>query len=116
MDKQQIRPFAWGAVAGAIVLSIFMFSTGWAVTNSTAEMNAREFSQANVLEKLAAICVAQFKNTENKEEKLTKLTAIDLWKRGNYVSKQGWATMPGSDAPTTQVANECATRIAHLSD
>ena len=61
---------------------------------------------------LAEICVAQFEQTDNKDEKLSKLIATNSWQRGAYVSKQGWATMPGSDSSTSQVAAECAARLA----
>lgn len=116
MNKEQIRPFALGAIAGAIVLSIAMFSTGWAVTGNTAEVKARAMSYASVAEALAKICVAQFEVSTDKNEKLTKLIATDTWQRGTYVSDQGWATMPGSNSADSQVARACATRLAKLQD
>ena len=114
MKRDQITPFAWGAVAGAVVLSIVMFSTGMAVTSSTSNTNAKKMSQDAVVENLAAICVAQFEGTANRDENLNKLVATDSWKRSGYVSDQGWATMPGSESPKRAVANECALRLVKL--
>ncbi len=114
MNKQQIKPFAIGAVAGAIALAIVMFSTGWAVTSNTAQTNARKMSQDAVVESLAAICVAQFEQADDKDQKLSKLVATDSWQRGGYVSDQGWATMPGSDTPASDVATACAQRLAKI--
>ena len=114
MNKDQIKPFAWGAVVGAIALSIVMFSTGWAVTSSTSNSNAQKMSQDAVVENLAAICVAQFERTDNRDEKLNTLVETDSWKRSRYVSDQGWATMPGSESPTRDVATECAQRLAKM--
>jgi len=114
VNKQQIKPFAWGAGVGAIALSIVMFSTGWAVTSHTAQVNARVMSQDAVVESLSEICVAQFERADNKDDKLSKLVATDTWQRGSYVSDQGWATMPGSDSATSQVAAACAMRLAKL--
>lgn len=114
MNKQQIKPFAIGAVAGAIALAIVMFSTGWAVTSNTAQTNARIMSQDAVVESLAAICVAQFEQADDKDQKLSKLVATDSWQRGGYVSDQGWATMPGSDTPASGVATACALRLAKI--
>jgi hypothetical protein len=34
-----------------------------------------------------------------------------LWQRGEYVGKQGWATMPGEQAPDRRVAEMCATLL-----
>lgn len=114
VNKQQIKPFAWGAVVGAVALSIVMFATGWAVTSSTAAADARAMTQAAVTDNLAAICVAQFEETADKKEKLSKLIATNTWQRGSYVQEQGWATMPGSDSATSQVAAACAMRLAKL--
>ena len=114
MKKQQIKPFAWGAVVGAIALPIAMFSTGWVVTSSSANANAKTMSQSAVVESLAAICVAQFQEAVNKEESLSELMATNSWQRKNYVSDQGWATMPGSDAPASRVAAACAEQLATL--
>ena len=114
MKKDQITPFAWGAVAGAVALSIVMFSTGMAVTSSTSNTNAKKMSMDAVVENLAAICVAQFEVADNRDENLTTLVATDSWKRSGYVSEQGWATMPGSESPQRAVANECALRLVRL--
>lgn len=114
MDKNQIKPFAWGAVAGAIALSIIMFSTGWAVTSSTSNSNARKMSEAAVVDNLAGICVAQFERAEDRDVKLNALVETDSWRRSTYVTDQGWATMPGSESPTRNVANVCAERLAKL--
>lgn len=114
MKIDQVKPFAWGAVAGAITLSIIMFSTGWAVTSSTSKTNAQKMSQNALVENLAAICVAQFEITDNRDAKLNTLVETDAWKRTTYVSDQGWATMPGSESPTRGVANACAQRLAKM--
>jgi hypothetical protein len=114
MNKQSVTTFVWGLVAGGIGLSILLFSTGWAVRAETADRDAQVQSQAAVAERLAEICVAQFQVAPDKTEKLVALKGIDTWRRGNYVNEQGWATMPGSDAGTSQVASECATMLVNL--
>ena len=114
MNKDQIKPFTWGAVVGAVALSIVMFSTGWAVTSNTSSTNAKKMSQDAVVENLAAICVAQFESADNRDENLNTLVETDSWKRGSYVSEQGWATMPGSESPSRDVATECAQRLANM--
>ena len=115
MNQKQLKPFAWGAAAGAVTLAIVMFSTGLAVTSVSAEKNAKMMSQAAVVENLASICVAQFEGTADRQDKLDKLAATDSWNRPGFVSEQGWATMPGSDTPAAyQVASECAVRLAKL--
>ncbi len=69
-------------------------------------------SRAAAAQSLAAICVAQFEASENKAAKLGELIAIESWKRSKFVSKESWATMPGSDASESRVADECAVKLA----
>jgi hypothetical protein len=114
MNKQNITPFAWGAVAGAIVLSIGMFASGWAVTSGAADRSAKTMTETAVVENLAKICIAQFEAAADKAEKLAALKRIDYWQRATYVNEQGWATMPGSESGTSQVASECAELLVKI--
>lgn len=112
MEKIQIKRLFEGAVIGGVVLSALLFGTGWAVLSSTAEQESYDQSKAAVAAELATICVAQFDAATDKAGKLEAMIAAESWKRGEYVLKQGWATMPGSKSPTAVVADECATRLA----
>jgi len=114
MKKEYIKPFAMGMVVGAIVLLIVIFSAGWVVTSGSAKAKAEKTAQHAVVNRMAPICVEQFLKDPNKEERLKELKNIDSWKRGEYVEKQGWATMPGEKEPDSKVAEECARRIMEL--
>ncbi len=114
MKKEYIKPFVWGLAVGAIVLLIVIFSTGWVVTSGSAQTKAEEMVEEAVLNRLAPICVTQFLQDPNKEERLKELKKQDSWKRGEYVQKQGWATMPGETEADRNVADECARRLVEL--
>jgi hypothetical protein len=114
MKKEYIKPFVWGMVVGAIVLLIVIFSTGWVVTSGSAKAKAEEMAKDAVVNRLAPICVEQYLLDPKKEERLKELKNIDSWKRGEYVQKQGWATMPGEKEPDSKVADECARRLVEL--
>ena len=114
MKKEDIKPFAWGMAVGAIVLLIVIFSAGWVVTSNSAKAMAHEISTNAVLDRLAPISVAQFMQDPNKEERLKELKDLDFWKRGEYVQKQGWATMPGEKKADSEVADEVARRLMEL--
>ena len=114
MRKEMIKPFVWGMVVGAIVLLIVIFSTGWVVTSGSAKAKAEEMAKQAVVDRLAPICVAQFQQDQNREERLKELKELDSWKRGDYVKEQGWATMPGEKEPDSKVAEECARRLMEL--
>jgi len=114
MRKEMIKPFVWGVVVGAIVLLIVIFSTGWVVTNGSAQARAEEMAKKAVVDHLAPICVAQFLQDPNREERLKGLKGKDSWMRGDYVKEIGWATMPGAESPVRGVADECARRLMEL--
>ena len=52
--------------------------------------------------------------TFEKDQKLKELKKTDSWKRGSYVEKQGWATMPSEKKPDSKVAAECSSQILEV--
>ena len=108
MKKENIKLFAWGMAAGAVVLLIVVFSTGWMITSGSAKAEARQISSEAVLDRLGPISVAQFMEDPNKDARLKELKELDSWKRADFVKVQGWAIMPGEQKADYDVANECA--------
>ena len=108
VDWEVIKPALWGAIGGGIVLAIIGFAwAGW-VTDSSAQKMAEELAENAVVDRLAPICVEQFNQVSEKDQKLKELKKIDSWKRSDYVDKQGWATMPGEKEPDSKVSEKCA--------
>ncbi len=79
--KGTIKPFVWGIVVGTIVLLIVIFSAGWVVTNLKAE----EIAEHAVVDRLVSICVKQFIEYPDKEERLKEFEAKNSWEREDYV-------------------------------
>jgi hypothetical protein len=114
MKKEYIKPFVWGLVVSAVLTMIIGFAWGGWVTGSTAQRTVEEATEKAVVDRLAPICVLQFSQDPEKGKKLQELKEISSYQRGDYVEKQGWATMPGEKKPDNKVANECANRLAEL--
>ncbi|MFQ5931404.1 MAG: hypothetical protein ACE5MM_03250 [Nitrospiraceae bacterium] len=114
MNWDKIKLGLLGAVGGAIVLAIIGFSWGGWVTGGTAQKIAEQTALDAVADRLAPICVAQFNQDPEKDQKLKELEETNSWERGDYVGKQGWATMPGEKKPDSRVANECASQIMQI--
>ena len=114
MKKEYIKPFVWGLVVSAILTMIIGFAFGGWVTGGTAQEMAKEMADEAVIDRLAPICVTQFNQDPEKDKKLQELKEISSYQRGDYVEKQGWATMPGEKEPDSEVANECAKRLVEL--
>jgi hypothetical protein len=91
--------FAWG---------------GW-VTGGTARSMAEKMAGDAVVKRLAPICVVQSNRDPGKDQELKELKETSTYQRGDYVEKQGWATMPGEEKPDSNVAEECARLLMLIS-
>ena len=101
--------FLWGAAAGAVTLSIVGFAWGGWVTGATAERLALARVETAMVSALTPICVTQFQESPKARASLVALKATSTWEQAEYVSKGGWATMPGSKSePLREVAAACA--------
>ena len=98
----------WSLVAAIVLTMIIGFAWGGWVTGGTAEKIAAKMADEAVVLRLAPICVFQFTQDPEKDRKLTELKETGSWQRGEYVQKQGWATMPGEEEPDQKVADACA--------
>ncbi len=112
--KEKIQVGLWSAVGGAIVLVIIGFNWGGWVTGGTAQKKAERMAKEAVVSRLAPICVDQFRQDSEKDQKLKEMKAKDVWKRGDYVEKQGWATMPGEKKSDSEVARKCAEKLMKI--
>ena len=108
-----VKPAIWGAVVGAIAISVIGFSQfGWTL-GSTAEKMANERAQAAVVAALVPICVEKFQHQADAPAKLAEFSKVSTsWDRRSIIEKGGWATIAGSDAPNSAVATACAEQLA----
>lgn len=111
----QTRPFLWGAAVGAIALAIVGFNWGGWMTGAKAETLAGARADEAIVSVLTPVCVSQFQKSVNASVSLAAMKKLDGWEQSDYVSKAGWATMPGTAAePNHQVATACAEAINKL--
>ena len=110
-----VKPAVWGAVAGAIACAVVGFSQlGWTL-GSNAEKMATERADAAVVSALAPICVERFQQQTDAAAKLVAFNKVSSsWDRRALIEKGGWATMPGSDTPNSEVASVCAEKLGSL--
>lgn len=112
------EPYLWGALSGAIAISIFGFTWGGWVSGGSAERLALARADQAIVSSLVPICVAQFQTQKTPDAKgrLAALKATESWQQGEYVIKGGWATMPGagSTEPNRDVASGCAEALNKL--
>ena len=98
----------WSCAAAIILTMIIGFAWGGWVTGGTAQKLAEVMAKNAVVQRLAPMCVDQFNQDSEKDQKLNELKEVSTYQRGSYVEDQGWATMSGEAKPDSHVATECA--------
>jgi hypothetical protein len=102
--KSTVQAVIWGAVGGAAAAVVVGFAWGgWTTAGTTQKM-----TDEALLASRAAICVAQFMNGPNHQEKLAELKALKSWDRYKAIEKGGWDKMPGQQDANYNVSRACA--------
>ena len=99
----------WSCVASAVITIVIGFTWGGWVRGATAQSMAETRVEDAVAKRLAQICVIQAKRDPARDQKLKELKSVlTTYERSDYVSKQGWAKMPGDQEADNKVADDCA--------
>jgi hypothetical protein len=106
-----VKPGLWGAVAGAIAMSVVGFSyLGW-TTSATAEKLAQESAGTAVVAALVPFCVLKAQADPN----LTTLTKFQAeqssYSRSDIVMKAGWTSFDGKTSNNDALARACAEKL-----
>jgi hypothetical protein len=108
------RLLLWACVATMVATIVVGFTWGGWITGGKARYAAEGMASDAVAKRLAPICVVRFKADPQRAEKLKELNEVSSYGKGDYVKKQGWATMPGEEGPDSRVADECAKLLAQI--
>ncbi len=114
MNWEKIKTGVSGAIIGAIVLAKIGFAWGGWVTGGTAQKMAEEMAEDAVVGRLARICVEQYYQDSERDQKLEELKNERSSMRSGYVNNQGWAAMPGEQNTDDKVAEMCADMLMRL--
>ena len=107
-----IKPAVWGVVLGSVLTMILGFSYGGWTTSGTATRLAKQQADIAVTTALVPLCVAQSKADRAAAQKLGELKAMaSFYEQQEFVTKTGWATVPGSESPNRDVAEACASAL-----
>lgn len=107
----QAVPALWGAIAGAAAVALIGFSfAGW-VTAGTAETLASQRASKAVVAALAPICVENFNRGKDAAAQLVELKKVKSWEHAAFITKGGWAAIPGATVVDNAMATSCAEMI-----
>lgn len=107
----QIAPAFWGAIAGAAALAFIGFNWGGWVTAGAAEAQASQRASKAVVSALAPICVENFNRAKDASTQLTELKKAKSWEQAAFITKGGWAAMPGLTTVDAAMASACAEMV-----
>lgn len=101
------KPGIYGALAGAVAISIFGF--GWAgwTTGQNAQKMASDHAAKEVNLAMVPVCLNLSEADPERLAKLTLLKDASGFARRKVMMDTGWATMPGTDDPNRDLAAAC---------
>ena len=109
---QWIKPSLWGAVAGSVITMFVGFSYGGWTTGDTAARVAKQQADVAVVAALVPLCIAQSKADRTVLTKMGELKALSSsYEQRDFVTKTGWATVPGSKDANGELADACAVAL-----
>jgi hypothetical protein len=102
-----------GAIAGAVATLVIGFMWGGWVTSGTATKMTSDAVEATQVTLYSPICVERYKAKATPEQRAAFAKEKD-WNRDSVIEKTGFATPPGSSAPSGAVADKCAETLSKL--
>lgn len=109
-----IKPAAWGAVVGGVVVAIVGFTWGGWVTGGSALEAATEAADESRADLAAAICVQNFLAMDDARAQLSALQDESSFQQRQFVEAGGWAVMPDREEASRGAATLCARMLAAL--
>jgi hypothetical protein len=111
-----IKPAIWGAVFGAVGITIVGFSwLGWTLGHTTTRLVA-EGRESAVIAALTPFCVSSYLKQPDAAKQLALLRAdTSSYTQRDLIEKAGFATMPGNTEPSSGLAAACAVALRTVS-
>lgn len=101
------KPAIYGALGGAIAISILGFTWGGWTTSGNAQEMAQDLAAEEVTLAMVPVCLDNSAADPARAEKLAAIQELSGFGRRNAMLETGWATRPGSDTPDRDLASAC---------
>lgn len=105
------KPGIYGALGGAIAVSILGFTLGGWMTMGDAQSKAQKMAKDEVTLAMVPVCLGLSAADPERAEKLVMLQGLSGFSRRNAMMETGWATRPGSDKPDRDLSDACLARL-----
>jgi hypothetical protein len=101
------KPGVYGALVGAVAVSIIGFNWGGWTTSGSAQEMAERFAADEVTLAMVPVCLNLSQVDTERAAKLATLQVASSFQRRNAMMETGWATLPGTDTPSRDLADAC---------
>lgn len=101
------KPGLYGALSGAIIVSIGEFTVGGWVTGSSAAKMSKAMAYSEVTDALVPVCLDSAAADPARVEQFAAIQEAPSYNRPNVVMDAGWATPPGTETPNRDLAKAC---------
>ena len=105
------KPGLYGAAAGAVAISILGFSWGGWMTGGNADKMAEQMAADEVTLAMVPVCMNLSDADPERTTKLATVQEASGYSRRKAMMDTGWATLPGADAPSRDLAEACYAEI-----
>ncbi|MEO0697891.1 MAG: hypothetical protein AAFY84_17550 [Pseudomonadota bacterium] len=105
------KPGIYGAMIGAVAVSIIGFGWGGWMTSGGANKMAKMMAVKEVTQAMVPVCLQMSAADPQRVSKLANIQKAKGYKRRDAVMEAGWATLPGSEAPNRDLAEACIDRL-----
>ncbi|GAA3877832.1 hypothetical protein [Celeribacter arenosi] len=106
------KPGVYGALVGAVAVSILGFTWGGWTTEGGAEEMADSFASEQVTLAMVPVCLDLSEADAERTAKLETLQEASSYQRRNAMMETGWATLPGTEDPNRDLADACLAKLA----
>lgn len=106
------KPGVYGALVGAVAVSILGFTWGGWTTAGGAQEMADSFAAEQVTLAMVPVCLGLSEADADRVEILATLRETSNFQRRNAMMETGWATLPGTEAPSRNLADACLAGLA----
>ena len=101
------KPGVYGALVGAAAISILGFTWGGWTTAGSADEMAQSFAADEVTLAMVPVCLTLSQADTERAAKLATLQDASSFQRRKAMMDTGWATLPGTDTPSRDLADAC---------
>lgn len=101
------KPGIYGALIGAVAISIVGFTWGGWTTDGNAQKMAKSFADEEVTLAMVPVCLNNAETDPLRVSKLATINEASGYSQRTALMDTGWATLPGTEKPNRDLAEAC---------